>query len=338
MRTILWLSMALFLGAACEARAGEAPAATFAVRATYALPGPGRWDLLAVDPRRGHVFISRGDRVQVMDQEGQLVGTIAGTDGVHGVTIVPELGRGFTTNGRSNSLTEFDLTSFERVADIALGGKSPDDIIYDATTRHLFAFDAKSNEASVVDPATGKELSRIPFEGNPELSADDGNGHLFVNIEDQAQLVEIDAAAMKVAHTWKLVDCEGPTGLALDAAGGRAFSACQNGVLVVTDVASGKQVARVPIGEGPDGAAFDAATHLLFVPGGRSGTLTVIRQLSPDRYEVAQTLATEKSARTIALDASNHKLYLPAARFGPAPATGERPPMEDGSFHVLAVW
>ena len=337
MRTIHWLLTALCLGLACGAQAVEAPAA-FKVHATYSLPGPGRWDLLAVDAARGHVFISRGDRVQVMDTQGHLVGTISGTDGVHGVTIVPELGRGFTTNGRSNSLTEFDLVSLERVADISLGGKSPDDIVYDATTKHLFVLDAKSNEASVVDPVAGKELSRIGFEGNPELSAVDGRGHLYVNIEDQAQLVELDTASMKVVHTWKLLDCDGPTGLALDVASGRAFSACQNGVLVVTDIASGKQVARVPIGDGPDGAAFDASSHTLFVPGGRSGTLTVIRELSPDRYEVAQTLVTEKSARTIALDASSHRLYLPAARFGPAPAGGERPPMEDGSFHVLAVW
>jgi len=329
-----WISMGCLL---CLAGAAQAADGGYAVHGNYALPGPGRWDLLAVDAARGHVFVSRGDRVQVMDADGKLVGTIDGTDGVHGVVIVPELGRGFTTNGKANSLTEFDLVSLQRVRDIALGGKSPDDIIYDKATGHLFAFDAKSNEASVVDPKAGKELSRIAFEGNPELSADDGRGHVYVNIEDQAQLVEIDAATAKVAHTFKLDDCEGPTGLALDAKHGRAFSACQNGVVVVTDVANGKQVARVPIGEGPDGAAFDPSSRMLFVPGGRSGTLTVIHQDSADAYKVVQTLATEKSARTIALDAKSHRLYLPAARFGPAPASGERPPMEEGSFHVLAV-
>lgn len=317
--------------------AADAPS-TYAVRASYALPGAGRWDLLAVDSAHGHVFISRGDRLQAMSMNGTLAGQIDGTDGVHGVAIVPQLGRGFTTNGRSNSLTEFDLTTLQRIADLPVGGQSPDDILYDASTGHLFVFNAKSNEVSVVNPTTGKELSRIPFEGNPELSIDDNDGHIYVNIEDQAQLVQIDAVAMKVTHTWKLDDCEEPTGLALDATSGRAFSACQNQVLVVTDVSNGKQVARVPIGEGPDGAAFDPSTRTIFVPGGRSGTLTVIREKTPDRYEVIQTVTTETSARTIALDPTTHRLYLPAAKFGPKPADGGRAPMLDGSFHVLAVW
>jgi len=337
MRATTCLTMAVLLGLAGAAQAADATK-EYAVHGSYSLPGPGRWDLLAVDAARGHVFVSRGDRVEVIDKDGKLVGTIAGTDGVHGMVIVPALHRGFTTNGKANTLTEFDLDTFARIADIPVGGKSPDDIAWDASTGRLFAFNAKSNEVSVVDPKSGKELSRIGFEGNPELSADDGRGHVFVNIEDKGQLVEIDAASAKVAHTWTLTDCEGPTGLALDARHGRAFSACQNGVLVVTDVSNGKQVARVPIGEGPDGAVFDAAKQTIFVPGGRSGTLTVINENSPDVYEVAQTLTTEKSARTIALDADSHRLYLPAARFGPAPADGGRAPMEEGSFHVLAVW
>jgi DNA-binding beta-propeller fold protein YncE len=310
----------------------------YAVRASYALPGPGRWDLLAVDPARGNVFVTRGDRVQVMDENGHLVGAVTGTEGAHGVAIVPELGRGFATNGRANSLSEFDLASFSQVRDIPLGGRSPDAVLYEPETRHLFVFDAGSDEVSVVDPGAGKELVRIKLDGNPELAASDRHGHVFVNIEDQEQLVAIDTASLAVDHTWKLSDCEGPTGLALDAERGRAFSACQNGALVVTDLTDGDQIARLPIGEGPDGAAFDPATKTIFVPGGRSGTLTVIREESADRYRVIQTLPTERSARTIALDESTHRLYLPAARFGPQPANGGRAPMEDGSFHVLAVW
>lgn len=337
MKTMLWTVVGCLATFAGGTLAADSPA-TYSVRANYGLPGPGRWDLLAVDSEHGHIFVSRGDRVQVVSTDGTPAGEIPGTDGVHGIAIVPLLGRGFTTNGRSNSLTEFDLKSLQRVTDIPVGGQSPDDILYDAGTGHLFVFNAKSNEASVINPSTGKELKRIPFEGNPELSADDFDGHVYVNIEDQAQLVQIDAVKMKVTRTWKLDDCEGPTGLALDAATGRAFSACQNQVLVVTDLTNGKQVARVPIGEGPDGAVFDPATKSIFVPGGRSGTLTVIRENSPDSYEVVQTLTTEASARTIALDPATHRVYLPAAKFGPKPADGSRPPIVEGSFHVLAVW
>jgi DNA-binding beta-propeller fold protein YncE len=333
------LAAILLASVSACAHVPAAPVA-YAVHGTYPLPGPGRWDLLAVDSARHHVFVSRGDRVQVMDTtDGHLAATIAGTDGVHGIAIAPGLHRGFITDGRSNSVTEFDLDTLQRMRDFPAGGTSPDAILFDAATGRLFVFNAHSNDASVIDPADGRQVASIAFEGNPELAASDGGGHVFVNIEDKAQLVRIDAASAKIVQTWALDDCEGPTGLALDSTSARVFSACQNGVMVVTDTATGRQVARVAIGDGPDGLAFDPESRMAFSPNGGSGDLTVVHEDDPEHFRVVQTVPTLRSARTIALDPATHRAYLPAARFAAQPAGGgKRPEMIPDSFRLIAVW
>lgn len=336
------LAFALLLSGCAHAATTNVPAraAAYAVSATYPLGGDGHWDLLAVDPQRHHLFVSRGDRVQVMDTvDGRLVGTLPATDGVHGIAVVPALDRGFTSNGKSNSLTEFDLETLQRVRDIPLSGKSPDAEVFDASSGHLFVFNAKSNNASVIDTATGTEITTIAFDGNPELGASDGKGHVYVNIEDQAQVVVIDTASLQVTHTWALPGCEGPTGLALDTVHARLFSACDNGVMAVTDANDGRQIARVAIGEGPDGAGFDPQTQMAFSSNGKSGTLTVVHEDDPEHFRVVQTLATQRSARTMVIDPTTHRLYLPVADYE-AQSTGsqKRPAMVDGSFRVLAVW
>ena len=317
------LPSALFALAGCHAFTPNV--ARYSVGATYPVQGSGGWDLLAVDPQRAHLFLSRSDRVQVFDtRNGHLAGTIAGTDRVHGVAVAEALGRGYTTNGASNSVTEFNLDTLQRIRDISVSGQSPDAILYDAFSKHVFVFNARSNNASVIDPVSGKEVATIAFEGNPELGASDGKGHVFVNIEDKAEVVEIDASAMRVSRTWPLPGCEEPSGLALDVAHARLFSVCQNGTMAITDADSGGQVARVAIGEGPDGVAFDPTLQTVLSPNGKSGTLTVVHEDDPTHFRVLQTLATQASARTIALDPSTHRLYLPAASFSGQPAPGQR--------------
>jgi YVTN family beta-propeller protein len=328
--------------AAALAACAHTPAITsqYAVGATFPLAGPGRWDLLAVDPSHHHVFLSRSDRVQVLDpQTGELVGTIDGTDGVHGIAIDSALSRGFATDGHSNSVTEFDLANFQRLRQIPVNGISPDAVLFDDYSKHLFVFNAHSNNASVIDPVTGKELATISLAGNPELGASDGKGHVFVNIEDKAELVSIDVASLQVQHVWALEGCEEPSGLAIDVEHARLFSVCQNRTMAITDANDGHNVARIAIGEGPDGAAFDPQTQNAFSPNGKSGTLTVVHEDDPDHFHITQTLATQHSARTIALDPESHRLYLPAAQFGPPPADPkQRPEMVPDSFRVLAVW
>ena len=335
--TVATLTALTVAGCAPSAVHADARVRAWATQAFAAIGGEGRWDLLAAQD--GRVYLSRSDRMDVVDgATGKLLGSVAGTDGIHGVALAPSLGRGWTSNGNSASLTEFSLSSLQRLRDIPVSGQSPDAIVFDAASGRVFSFNARSNNVSVVDPASGKELAVIGFAGNPELPAADGKGHLFVNIEDKAQLVEIDTRAMKVTQTWALAGCKGPTGLALDVAHARLFSACDNGVMVVTDAGTGRQVAHVPIGDGPDGAAFDPDSQDAFSPNGQSGTLSVVHEDDPEHFRVVQTVATAKSARTIALDPSTHRLYLPSASFGPDPGDPKaRAPMLPGSFHLVVV-
>jgi YVTN family beta-propeller protein len=313
---------------------------SYAIGARYPLGGAGRWDLLAVDSGRHHLFLTRSDRVDIVDtNDGRLVATLAGTDGVHGIAIAPALHRGFTTNGKSDSVTEFDLVTLQRVRDIKVSGHSPDAILFDAFSRRVFVFNAHSNNASVIDPANGMEIATIAFPGNPELGVSDGKGHVYVNIEDKAELAEIDATSLQVLQTWPLPGCEEPSGLAMDIVHARLFSVCQNHTMAITDANSGRQVARIAIDEGADGAAFDPERQLAFSPNGKSGTLTVVHEDDPEHFRAIQTVATQSSARTIAIDPATHRLYLPAAHFEKQPeGSKERPPMLPDSFVVLVVW
>ncbi len=333
------LGLVLFLCACAQPSHRSVDATRYAVGARLSVGGTGRWDLLAVDSARHHLFLTRSDRVDVVDtRDGRPVASIFGIDGAHGIAIAPDLRRGFATAGHADTVTEFDLASLTRVRDIKVGGHAPDAIAYDAGTHRVFVFNAHSNNASVIDARGGSEIATIAFAGNPELGTSDGRGHVFVNIEDKAELVEIDAARMQVLRTWPLTGCTEPTGLAMDAAHARLFSACQNRVMVVTDARNGRQVARVPIGAGPDGAVFDAKRQLAFIPAGRDGTLGIVHEDDPDHFRVAQTLVTQAGARTIALDSASHRLYLPAARFETQVAgSSARPPMIEGSFSVLEV-
>ncbi|MDR3389788.1 MAG: YncE family protein [Rudaea sp.] len=304
---------------------------------------PGGWDYLTADADHHRLFISRSDRVMVIDTEdGKALGTIADTQGVHAIVLVPALGHGYTSNGRANTITEFDLATLKIVRTFPAGGQNPDALLFDAHSKHLFAFDGRSKEVTVIDPVSARLIARIPAGGKPEFAASDGHGRVFVNIEDTSELKSIDSDTNKVVATWKLTDCEEPSGLALDSAHQRLFSVCQNGRMAVTDARTGKHVASVAIGRGPDAAAFDAGRGLVFSSNGQDGTLTVIHEDSADNYRVLASVDTQKSARTMALNPANHNVYLVAAEFGPVPApTAEqphpRPAVVDGSFRVLVV-
>ena len=320
-----------------------AAAPHYAVVQRYAIGQSGGWDYLAYSVDGHRLYVSRFDRVLVIDADtGKIEATIPGTDGVHGVALVPKLGRGYTSNGRADTLTEFDLATSRVLRTIAVEGHNPDALIYDPASAHLFAFDGRSNEASVVDPVAGKLVSKIALSGKPEFAASDGAGNVYVNIEDTAQLARIDSATNKVTAVWKLADCEEPSGLALDIAHHRLFSVCQNKRMAVTDAQSGKPVASVAIGEGPDAAGFDAERGLIYSTNGHDGTLTIVHEDDPDHYRVIANVPTQKSARTLALDADGNRIFTVAGEFGPRPAPTKenphpRPTIVDGSFAVLVI-
>lgn len=323
--------------------AAFAAAPNYTVVQRHAIGQSGGWDYLTYSADGHRLYVSRSDRVLVLDADnGKIVATIHGTDGVHGIALVPKLGRGYTSNGRADTLTEFDLATSKVLRTIPVDGKNPDALIYDSASKHLFAFDGRSNEASVVDPAAGKLIAKIPLSGKPEFAASDGAGNVYVNIEDTAQLARIDSATNKVTALWKLADCEEPSGLAIDVAHHRLFSVCQNRNMAVTDAQSGKSVASVAIGEGPDAAGFDPTRNLVYSSNGHDGTLTVAHEDDPDHYSVIANVPTQESARTMALDTDGNRIFTVAAKFGPRPAPTKTnphpwPAVVEGSFTVLVV-
>ena len=328
------------LALAClpQAAAAAAPSATYQVLSRLPLTGAGGWDYLSFDAQNRHLFVSRGDRVLVIDvdQEKQ-VGTIANTQGVHGIAIAPDLQRGYTSDGKSASVTVFDLGSLKTVATITGTGEKPDAIVYDSASHHVFTFNGKSGTASVIDPAKNAVIDTITLPGKPEFAASDGAGHVYVNIEDKSELAQIDSTSNKVLHVWSLAPCESPSGLAIDAAHHRLFSVCDNRTMAITDATNGHQVATVAIGDGPDAVVFDAVEAMVYSSNGESGTITAVHEDDPDHFTVAATIPTQTSARTLALDPKLHLLYLSAARLGATKQANGRPTIEPDSFSILTV-
>jgi DNA-binding beta-propeller fold protein YncE len=307
----------------------------------FAIGGAGGWDYLAVDSAQHRLYVSRGDRVIVLDTgNGKPVGEVLNTPGVHGIALAPALHVGFTSNGKANSVTVFNLKTMKSLGDVKLDASNPDAILYDSSTHRVITFNGRSHNATVIDAIKRTVVGNIALDGTPEFGVSDGNGRVFVNIEDKDELTAIDPKTAKVVATWSLGDCEEPSGLALDAVHHRLFSVCQNRRMVVTDSNSGKRVAAVPIGAGPDAAAFDAAHRLAFSSNGEDGTITVVHADDADHYRVVATIPTQKSARTMALDDATHRIYLAAATFGPLPPDAPahtRLPMDKDSFTVLEV-
>jgi YVTN family beta-propeller protein len=339
----LLVSFLAIVLACCQVQAAAAAGKPYEVLQEFVVGGPGGWDYLTVDPRTHHLLISRSDRVLVVNvRDGSLVATIPDTPGVHGIALAAALGKGFTSNGRADSVTVFDLRNFAPTTTIAVQGHNPDAILYDPASKHLYTFNGRSQDVSAIDPLAGRLIATIPAGGKPEFAASDGAGRVFFNVEDTSQLGVIDTSNNSRLATWTLPNCEEPTGLALDIAHRRLFSVCGNGVLVVTDAVSGRHVAEVPIGKGPDAAAFDRERGLIFSSNGQDGTLTVIHEDDPEHFRVVGTVRTQKSARTMALDPTTHRIYLVAALFGTAAAPTEqephpRPPVLENSFKVLVV-
>jgi YVTN family beta-propeller protein len=334
----------LALGALLGPGSAEAAAAPkMQVLQQWKLGGAGGWDYLTVESARQRLFISRATRVDVIDlKSGKIVGSIPDTLGVHGVALAGSLNRGFTSNGRANSVTAFDLDTLKSIQEIKVPGRNPDAILFEPAGKHVFTFNGASHDATVLDAASLTVISTIALPDKPEFAAEDGRGTVFVNIEsDPGQLVAIDGRTLAVKSTWPLPGCNSPTGLAIDSLRRRLFSVCDGKVMAVTDADSGKQVALVPIGEHPDAAEYDGKHAAVYSSNGE-GTLSVVHQDSANRYSVVDTVATQRGARTMALDAATGKVYLVTSDFGPAPAaSAEQPhprpaPIAD-SFVVLVV-
>ena len=344
----------LLIAAATDvlAQTGSAPPANVH---KIALGGEGGWDYLTVDPIAKRLYVSRGDRIMVVDTESEkLVGELTGTPGVHGVAIVPDLGRGFTSNGRDDTVTVFDLKTLKPTGTVKVGGR-PDAIMFDPESNRVFTYNHGSKDATAVDPSAMSVAGTVALEGVPEAAVADGRGNVFVNLMDKNEVVEFDGRSLKVLNRWSLAPGVRPTGLALDREHRRLFSVCSGSqTMVVLDADKGAILAKLPIGRGSDGCAFDADRGLAFSSNGGDGTLTVVKEEAAGKFGVVATIPTQRSARTMTLDPKTHRIYLSAATSGPAPegkaeakaeakkapagkGGGRRGNMVPGSFVVLVV-
>jgi DNA-binding beta-propeller fold protein YncE len=297
--------------------------------------GEGGWDYLTVDSAARRLYVSHATHVVVVDiDKHTVVGDIPDTPGVHGIALAPELGKGFISNGRGNNITIFDMKTLKTTGTVT-AEMNPDDICYDRGSQRVFAFNGRSRSATVIDAKSGMAAATIPLPGKPEFSVADGKGHVYTNIEDTSEIVEIDAAGAKVLKKYALTGCEGPSGMAMDLKGRRIFSVCGNRVMAISDPDKGTVISTPAIGAGPDGVVFDPGNGYAISSNG-DGTLTIVQQ-SAGKYDVLENVATERGARTIALDEKTHRVYLPTATAGQAPTGGGRAPFLPDSFKVLVV-
>ena len=292
----------------------------------FHIPGTGRWDLLAVDGNRHRLFVSRATHVQVIDTDtGKVVGDIPGTPGVHGIALADDLNLGYTSNGKGDSVTVFDLTTLQVTGNIKISGSNPDIILYEPRTRHIFTFNGHSNDATVIDAVTHREIATISLPGKPELAESDRSGRVFVNIENKSEIDVIDTRLNRVIRRYPLGRGTEPTGLAIDEKHHRLFSVCANKIMDILDSRTGRIVAEVAIGDGPDSAAFDPELKIAFSPN-RDGTLTLVKEQDVDHFKVMQNLITQPGARSMAYDQASHRAYLVTASFGATPpATPDEP-------------
>ena len=296
--------------------------------------GEGGWDYLTVDSAARRLYVSHATHVVVVDLDtNKVVGDIPDTPGVHGIAVAPELGKGFVSSGRVNSVTVFDLKTLKTIATVATG-ENPDSIRYDAGSARVFAFNGRSKNATAIDAKAVSVAATIALPGKPEFSIADGKGHIYVNIEDTSEIVEIDAAKASVVKKYSLSPCVEPSGLAFDAKNRRLISVCSNRLMAISDPDAGKVLATPAIGAGSDGAAFDPGTGYAFSSNG-DGTLTVVQQTA-GKWEVVENIATERGARTIAVDEKTHKAYLPTAKTAPSTGGG-RATFLPNTFKVLVV-
>jgi hypothetical protein len=332
----LAVAMIVCAGSFSHAAAPAPGPSGYHVIKTIPIAGEGGWDYVTVDSDARRIYVSHATQVVVLDADSfAVVGTIPDTQGVHGIAIASELGRGFTSNGRSNDVTIFDLKTLKSIGNVKTDA-NPDAITYDPVTKRIFTFNGRGKNTTAINGADGTVVGTLALGGKPEFAAADAMGSIFVNNEDTSELIQVDTQKVTETHRWPLAPCKSPSGLAMDAKNRRVFSVCDEKVMSVVNADTGKVVATPTICDGPDATAFEPSTGTVFTSCG-DGNLTVIHQDSPDKYTVVENVPTKKTARTMGLDLKTHNIVLPAADFDP-PAPGERRgKMKPGSFVLLVV-
>jgi DNA-binding beta-propeller fold protein YncE len=358
MKKIVFLYSALALPALAFAQQASEPAAPivsdsvagYHLASTIPLPGEGGWDYLGIDPANHHLFVSHGDQILVISTDNQqVIGTIAPTPGSHGVAVSEKDGYGFTSNSGNStgqqgmsSFTQFDLKTLKVVKEIALPIGGSDGIVYDPASDRIFGLTHRHKDIAV-DAATGAVVGTIDIPGAAESAAADGRGHLFNVMEDSSTLIDIDTKALKVVNQWPLAPCQGPSGVAMDVKTRRIFIGCHSGgpadnpgIMAIVNADTGKVIATEPIGGGNDAVRFDPGLKLAFASVGQ-GSITIVREDSPDSFTVLGNVKTEAGARTMECDPNTHTLYSVTAKYVPGSGGGRRGTMVPGSFSLLVL-
>ena len=328
-----WISLAL----ATLCVAAEAPG--FKMTKKYPVPGDGGFDYIVFDGSSNRLYASHGTEVNVLDADsGRVLGKIEDTPGVHGIAIVPNLHRGFTTNGGNATVSVFDTNTFKTTKKISVP-EDPDFVFYDPQTNRVFVCHGDAAVITAIDPEKEAVVGKIDIGGGAEAAVVNGKGAGFVNLEELAMMVSFDSQTLAVKQKWPITGCKTPTGLAMDAPNSRLFIGCRSKVFAVMDANSGQVVSTLPIGERVDAVAWDPDNKLIFASNG-DGTVSVIRQKSANEYEAVGEIQTQKSAKTMAFDPKSKRLFLSAAEMESSPAAnGQRARMrpKPATFTVLVV-
>ena len=305
---------------------------------TFHIASPGGWDYIAVNDNK--VYVSHGTQVNIVDKNtGDSIGIIPNTTGVHGIAFDNKLGRGYTSNGKLNNVTVFDLKTNAIITQIATG-TNPDAIMYEPFTKTVITNNGHGKNLSIIDPNKNIVINTIALDGKPEEAVSDGKGKLYVNLEDKSEIAVIDLKTFKVIARWPLAPGEGPSGLSIDTKTNRLFSTCSDSkLLIVMDALNGNVISKLPIGDGVDGAAFDDNKKIIFAPNGRDGTISAYHEKSANDFVSLGTIQTKAGARTITIDKNTGALFLPAAEFEPVNLQNPnaRRQIIPGTFQVLKV-
>ncbi len=284
-------------------------ASGYNVSGTINIGGNARWDYLSIDNLNHRLYVSNLNKVHAIDLKTDLViGEIDSLNGVHGIAIANEFGKGFISNGRSDTVTVFNLKNLKVLANILVTGKNPDAIVYDPYSKRVFTFNGRSSNVTAIDAKTNKVVGTITLDGKPEFAVSNGKGKMYVNIENKSEITEFDPKTLKVLNTWSIAPGESPSGLAIDIKNNRLFAGCDNKMMVVVDAKSGKVIATPTIGEGVDACRFDPKTGYAFSSCGE-GILSIIKEVSPNKFENIDNVKTMKRARTMEIDESTHNIY-----------------------------
>lgn len=315
----------------------HAQLSSYNITNVFPVSGEGKWDYLALNPVNQDLYISHGTQVNIINKlTGAATGIIPHTDGVHGIAFSEKYKKGFTSNGKKNSVTVFDIYTNKFKGDIPTG-KNPDAIMYDAFSDKVYVCNGSSNNITIIDPADDKVVATIPVGGRPETAVSDDHGCLYVNVEDKNEVIVINTKTYKVEQHWGLGVGEEPSGLAIDVENKRLFSGCGNGHLVILALPKGNIIKDLSIGEGCDGVVFDTKLRYIFCANG-SGTVSVIKELTGDSYKTFQPILTQKGARTLALDSKTHTVYIPTSTIEPTLAKAAKlTGLASASFNVITL-